>query len=270
MILIKSFKNIDQVPLIYKCLVCNRIPKKALQDSECGRLTCTCCLQIDRLGICSCKITLIDHLTHKTLEQIYIGCQLCRQKINYYQFNKHFKICEIAHILSAETQNLQFIYELSEKLICKICKLPCTIVCKYCQISCCNNCRYKQTICCQQIKFNQFIDLSEEYILRIAEDQYECNLCCEKINNFINHLEQCQMLFINCEICFQDYQRKNYFDHLEECLDKKTLSLQYKKEIHNLVIDIQNSFGQQAQQNHFKNYFSEFIDDSIAREDETD
>ncbi|KAM3147822.1 hypothetical protein pb186bvf_000150 [Paramecium bursaria] len=276
MISLKAFKKIDQVPQIYKCLICNQIPKRAKQDSECGRLTCTSCLQFERFSFCDClitrcKITPIDHITHKTLLQIQIECHFCLLNINYYQFNKHVKGCEINQGLKTETQKISNIYDkISEKLICKICKSQCNSVCKYCQIQSCNICSKQLIKCCQLIKFNQSIEISEDDSCRILNAQYKCNLCCEKINNFYNHSQQCQLLVINCEFCLKDYQRILYLQHLEQCLSEKFVNLKNKKAIQTLVIDLQNIYSYQAFVIFLKNDFCELNYDRIAREEETD
>ncbi|KAM3147819.1 hypothetical protein pb186bvf_000147 [Paramecium bursaria] len=104
---------------------------------------------------------------------------------------------------------------------------------------------------------------------QMQDNSLVCSYCSEKIYNLINHLKQCQMISVNCEFCLQDYIRKFYLVHLELCLSKKIVSLEFESEIQSQVIDIQKVYIRQSTRNYLNNQFNEIKYDHIAREDET-
>ncbi|KAM3139773.1 hypothetical protein pb186bvf_008015 [Paramecium bursaria] len=225
-----DYKNEEEIPYYFKCIICRKVPKQSMVDIECQFICCFKCqkqyTESFQQVLVSCK-----EIEQRALDKITIQCQACQKKVAANQKSKHSKECIIYH------SNFQ----LENQVIKKNLNLfQNNLFCKYCQKFNCQEC----FIIVKQNNLGEQLNLSE-YVVDIKKNEFEiCQYCLSQIFHFdINdHQIECNQSITVCELCKKAIIRELYIKHYQQCIHELLVNIKNELEINQIgqnLIDIQ-------------------------------
>ncbi|KAM3139770.1 hypothetical protein pb186bvf_008012 [Paramecium bursaria] len=214
-----DYKNEEEIPYYFKCIICRKVPKQSMVDIECQFIAA---LKSFQQVLVSCK-----EIEQRALDKITIQCQACQKKVAANQKSKHSKEC----------------YQEKSKFILKQFVLQILLKIQL----------LRMLIIVKQNNLGEQLNLSE-YVVDIKKNEFEiCQYCLSQIFHFdINdHQIECNQSITVCELCKKAIIRELYIKHYQQCIHELLVNIKNELEINqigqNLIDNLNINISLQSQ-----------------------